>query len=334
MKKLSIHAIVLTLFVGCGAPAPQFKAYVPPTSNTNTSTVVYKDKLVYKDKVVFKDKVIYKEKVVYRNTGVNSIEETRKSFANSGNHFNFKSSTKMNDNAFALIIGINDYKDNTNVEFADYSALSFEKLAKTTLGVPEENIVTLINSDASSGQLKAKIQFIKEIVDEGGTIYLFYAGHGVPGKDGKVYMLPSDMSADSIHLEPNLQLDKIYSNLSKSDASEIFVFMDSCFSGKDAKGDLLYKGVAPVLRVNKAKIRSKKLTVMTAGSSNDFANEYKDKEQRLFSYHLIKELANGNSNLNNVYKSIRKKVKRSSLRKGIGYKQVPQIYGNLSKKLY
>ena len=311
MKKLVLF-VVLVLFTGCGS-APKFKAYTPPATQ---------------------NKIVYKEKVIYKDKGINSVEQTRQEFANSSNDFRFKTTSSENENAFALIIGINDYKDNTNVEFADYSALSFEKLAHTTLGVPKENIITLINSDASSGQLKAKIELIRELPDAGGTIYLFYAGHGVPAKDGKVYMLPSDMSADYIHLEPNLQLDKIYSNLSRSEASKVFIFMDSCFSGKDDNGDLLYKGVAPVLRVNKAKVRSKKLTIMTAGASNDFANEYKDKEQRLFSYHLINELSKGNTDLTSIYGTLRKKVKRSSLQKGLGYKQVPQIYGNTSERLY
>ena len=35
--------------------------------------------------------------------------------------------------------------------------------------------------------------------------------------------------------------------------------MDSCFSGKDDTGELLYQGVAPVMRVNKTKIKNKKL---------------------------------------------------------------------------
>lgn len=310
--KLFIFISILIIFTSCGN-RPKFKAYIPPKQET---------------------KVVYQEKIVYKESTQNSVEKTRKEFENSAHHFNFKSRTKKDYNAYALIIGINDYKENTDVAYADYSALSFEELAKTTLGVPEDNIITLINSDASSGQLKSKLAFIKEIPEKGGTIYLFYAGHGVPGKDGKVYMLPADMSADSIHLEPNLQLDKIYNNLSQSLASNIFVFMDSCFSGKDDKGDLLYRGVAPVMRVNKTKVENKKLIVMTAGANTDFANDYEDKEQRLFSYHLIYELSQGTKDLNQAYEVIRSKVKRTSLHKGIGYKQVPQIYGTSSKDLY
>lgn len=241
--------------------------------------------------------------------------------------YNFTKTNVNNPDSFALVIGINNYKQNTSVEFADLSALAFEDLAINTLGIPKENIITLLNDDATSGQLKAKFELIKELADSNGNLYVYFAGHGVPGKDGNTYILPNDMSADSIHLEPNLQLNTIYSKLAKSSAKNVFVFMDSCFSGKDDKGELLYKGVAPILKRNVENSVDNKLTVLTAGGANDFANDYSDKKQRLFSYFLIKELSSGKSDLNEVYSSIKNEIKRTSLMKGIGYKQVPEISG-------
>ena len=215
--------------------------------------------------------------VVEKIVNVSSDEDAKRSqYTKRANIFSYASGVK-NNNAYALIIGINEYKENANVEFADFSALEFEKLAKTTLGVPAENVITLINSEASSGQLKSKLELIKELPDAGGVIYVFYAGHGVPAKDGNTYLLPSDMSADSIHLEPNLMINNIYKKLSSSEASSIHVFMDSYFSGKDDSGDLFYRGVAPALKVNKTYVPNQKLTVVTAGKSTDFANDYKKK---------------------------------------------------------
>ena len=242
--------------------------------------------------------------------------------------YNFVLTTIKNPDSFALVIGINQYKQNTQVEFADLSALAFEELAINTLGIPKENVITLLNDDATSGQLKAKIELVKELADSNGNLYVYFAGHGVPGKDGNTYILPNDMSADSIHLEPNLELNNIYSKLAKSNAKNVFVFMDSCFSGKDDEGELLYKGVAPILKRNTENSIDNKLTVLTAGGANDFANDYNEKKQRLFSYFLIQELASGKTDLNEIYSSIKNNIKRTSLMKGIGYKQVPEISGN------
>jgi caspase domain-containing protein len=251
-----------------------------------------------------------------------------------GYPYTFKKASKEKPDSFALVIGISRYQQNTAVEYADTSALAFAELANKTFGIPKENIITLLNDEATSGQLKAKFALIKELADKRGSVYIYFAGHGVPGKDGSTYILPYDMTADGIHLEPNLKLDNIYAKLSKLKVKNVFVFMDSCFSGKDDKGGLLYRGVAPVLRSKKTVINSNKLTLITAGKSTDFANDYREKGQRMFSYYLIKELSHGETNLNKIYPEVKSKVKRSSLMKGIGYKQVPQIYGNKSVKIY
>ena len=316
MYKYAILSLaVLIGFSGC-TYKPKLNTYVPPKQNT-----------------IVKEKVIYKEKIVRVGSGINLKEELKKEYKEIKSQYSFKKTRKQNLDSFALVIGINNYKQNTPVEYADLSALAFEELANKTLGIPKENIITLLNDDATSGQLKAKIELIKELADGNGNLYVYFAGHGVPGKDGNTYLLPYDMSADSIHLEVNLQLNKIYAKLSKSEAKNVFVFMDSCFSGKDDSGSLLYKGVAPVLKTKKTVISGNKLTIFTAGKSTDFANDYQDKKQRLFTHFLIKELGQGKTNLNSVYSTIKNKVKRTSLRKGIGYKQVPQLYGNKGKNL-
>ena len=68
-------------------------------------------------------------------------------------------------------------------------------------------------------------------------------------------------------------------------------------------------------------------------TGTSFANDFAEKKQRLFSYYLINELASGQKNLQKVYDTIRAKVKRQSLRKGLGYKQVPDFFGNTRKNI-
>lgn len=303
--KLLFSIALIYILTGCGYTPPKLTQYTPP-----------------------------KQKVIYVGAKASSKEKLLKEYDAIKSEYSFNKSSKKNYDSFALVIGINNYKLNTNVAFADTSALAFKELAETTLGIPKENIITLLNDEATSGQLKAKVELIKELSDGNGNIYIYFAGHGVPGKDGSTYLLPSDMSADSIHLEPNLKLDNIYAKLSRLKAKNVFVFMDSCFSGKDDNGELLYKGVAPVLRTKKTIINSSKLTIFTAGQSTDFANDFESKKQRMFSYFLIKELGEGSKNLNKIYSKIKNRVKRASLMKGIGYKQVPQLYGNKSSRLY
>jgi len=238
----------------------------------------------------------------------------RKRFGNAT--YEFKKAKKQNINSYALVFGISKYKQNPSVIYADNSARAFAELVHLTFGVPKENIMLLINDMASSGELKAKIEILKKLADENGNLYFYYAGHGVPSKKGDAYILPYDMSADSMYLEPNLRLKNIYAKLTSTKAKNVFMFIDSCFSGKDDRGKLLYKGVAPIIKSKKIKIKKKKITILTADKATDFANEYKAKKQRLFTYYLVDELSKGDVKLNEAYLHVKNKVKHTSIKKG------------------
>ena len=235
--------------------------------------------------------------------------------------------TARDPKKYALIFGIRIYDRQADVPFADNSAHSFNLVAQNVLGVPTENIFMLINERATSGRIKANIALVAELAERGDSVYFFFAGHGVPGIDGNTYILPTDMGADSIHLEPKLKLDTIYAQLSLSQAKRVYVFVDSCFSGRDDTGGMIYRGAAPVFKKQKKNFSSHKLTVMTAGSAEDFANQYEKQQQRLFSYYLIKGLADEKTgkDINKLYEYVRRNVKRESLRIGLGYKQIPQL---------
>lgn len=278
-------------------------------------------------------KVVYaKASKPTREVKKSTYKTIRRRFGNA--RYTFRQASEENLNSYALVIGIDRYKQNPRVIYADTSARAFAELVNITFGVPKENIILLLNDEATSGELKAKLEIIKALADSRGNLYIYYAGHGVPSKSGDTYILPYDMSADAMYLEPNLKLKNIYAKLSKIKVKNVFVFMDSCFSGKDDEGSLLYKGVAPIIKGKKTVIDTKKLTVFSAGKSNDFANDYRGKKQRMFSYFLIEELSKGETKLNKVYPDIKQQVKKNSLKKGIGYIQVPQIYGNEKGSLY
>jgi len=309
----------------------------PPYHQTNTlmqNTWKYWNSRRGTQKINFVKNIVVNRPGGYTPLVQRAVQIPKKETSNSEFPYTFVHTGVKQPDSFVLAIGINKYQQNPDVAYADKSALAFSELANKTMGVPKENIITLINEQATSGQLKAKIELIKELADSRGNLYIYFAGHGVPGKDGQTYILPYDMSADAIHLEQNLRLDKIYARLAKINVKKVFVVMDTCFSGKDDSGSLLYKGVAPVLRSKKIKVDKRKISVLTAGKSTDFANDLASKKQRMFTYYLIKELANGKRDLNSIYPDVQAKVKRASLRKGLGYKQIPQRYGNTTQKLY
>ena len=62
------------------------------------------------------------------------------------------------------------------------------------MGVPEENIISIIDSDATKARIEGYLkQYIPSNVAKGTTLYVYFAGHGYPDmKKGDPYLVPYD----------------------------------------------------------------------------------------------------------------------------------------------
>ncbi|MEA3512620.1 MAG: caspase family protein [Campylobacterota bacterium] len=240
---------------------------------------------------------------------------------------------KKNQKSYAVIFGIEDYMLESNVNYSQNSAMSFMQYSSKLLGVPDDNIWAFVGNKTSSGFIKSQWNDFLSLVEDDATIYFYYSGHGVPGSDGNAYILPSDTNAETATNDKTFMLKNIYANLSKTKAKKVVAFVDSCFSGKDDKGSLLFEGVAPVLKVKKTKFDTQKMTIFTAGSSKHFSNQYKEKKQRLFSYFLMKGLALGKTDTKELFSYVKTNVANKSRKLGVAYKQIPQLLGKNDGKI-
>ena len=236
-----------------------------------------------------------------------------------------------NQKAYAVIFGIEDYAFESRVAYSANSALMFMSYANKILGVEEENIWTFIGKSATAGSIKTQWQQFLSTLDDDATIYFYYSGHGVPSQTGEAFILPSDVGAGVIEQEKQFALKNIYADLSESKAKKVIAFIDSCFSGKDDTGEILFKGVAPILKIQKTTFDADKMTLFTAGTSKQFSNQYEGKEQRLFSYFLMKGLAQGKKDPQDLHRYIRTNVIKVSKKLGERYLQTPQIEGNIRR---
>ena len=79
-------------------------------------------------------------------------------------------------------IGIEDYLRLPNVEYARKDALIVKDYFIKVLGVPEENVMTLIDNDATKGRIEGYLkEYIPSNVGKDTTLYVYFAGHGAPG---------------------------------------------------------------------------------------------------------------------------------------------------------
>ncbi len=233
-----------------------------------------------------------------------------------------------------FIIAIENYEYTDPVAYSANSGHSFKEVMKKRLGVPEKNIRTLINDDATGAKIDYKFKDMLRQVKSGDTVYFYYSGHGipVPSQDNAPYMLAQDMNPAYME-DKRFKLQNIYKFLSDSRAGSVIAIVDSCFSG-GTDNHALIKGVAATrIKPKTVTFDKEKMIVISAGSGIQYSNKYDAKSNRLFSYYVMRGLIDNNSDMQKLYDYVKSNVQQKSYKMGASYEQVPVYEGNIGLKL-
>ncbi|PCI36739.1 MAG: hypothetical protein COB53_08540 [Elusimicrobia bacterium] len=191
---------------------------------------------------------------------------------------------------FALVVGIEDYQRVSN---ADYAAHDADAVAAhlEAAGWPKRNIITLKGEDATkTGFAKYIEEWLPLNIPEGGTLVLYWSGHGAPDPlSGTAYLVPWD--ADPRFLKSTAYpLRRLYERLAALKARQVFVFIDACFSGIGGRS-VLAKGIRPlVVKVDLPTPPVPRLTTITASGPQEIAGSLEHESHGLFTFHLLDSL--------------------------------------------
>jgi hypothetical protein len=240
---------------------------------------------------------------------------------------------------WALVIGIEEYGSLPPVNYAKRDALVVKEYFNKVLGVPEENIITLIDKDATKSRIEGFIkQYLPDNVSNETTLYVYFAGHGAPDMSkGEPYLVPYD--GDTRFLEQTgYNLKDFYQDLNKMKVQKVLIFLDSCFGGVAARAsDMLVKGARPALvHVQNATIASEKIVSMSATNESQTSISYDEEKHGLFTYYLLRGLqgmadTDGDHyvSLKELYEYVKVNVSRAARR--LGKEQTPVIMPSLEK---
>ena len=218
-----------------------------------------------------------------------------------------------NCNTFAFIIGNELYRSVAPVDYAANDADVFAKYCKKTLGLPEENV--RVYSNSTYAIMHKTVEDVKSISDVCGgdiNVIFYYAGHGIPDSDTfDSYLLPVD--ADGSNTALCYPVDRLYEELGKAEANNVFVFLDACFSGS-LRGDGMLDETRDIGIKAKSAEPQGNMVVFTASSGNETAFPYKEQGHGMFTYFLLKKLqeSNGNCTLGELADYIYANVPRRS----------------------
>ena len=242
---------------------------------------------------------------------------------------------KPNQNAYAIVIGIEKYRQKLpKADYADNDARIMAEYLTKVMGYPEENIVTLLNDRALKSDFEKYFEkWLGNNVEKGSSVFIYFSGHGAPNtKTGDAYLVPYDGDPTFID-QTGYSLKRMYDALGKLPAKEIVVALDSCFSGAGGRS-VIAKGARPlVMNLQNNMILSKNMTVLSASSGDQISSTYDEKGHGLFTYFMLKGIKNenvlnpdGSIKMDDLFGYLKPQVERIA-RKQYNNEQTPQLIG-------
>lgn len=243
---------------------------------------------------------------------------------------------KPNPKNWGLIIGIENYASLPSVSYAENDAVTVKEYFVKAIGVPEENIIFLINERATKATIEGYLQdYLPKNVDAGTNLYVYFAGHGAPDVENRdIYLVPHDGNTRFI-AKSGYNLRDFYNDIDKLDIQKAYVFLDACFSGGASRGkEMLTAGARPLIIDIPDIVVSGKVVSLTASSGGQISNSYPDKKHGLFTYFLLRGLkgladADGDSwvTMGELYGFVKGNVSKVARREGV--EQTPCVRPDL-----
>jgi len=240
--------------------------------------------------------------------------------------------TKPQKNAFAIIIGIEQYRQQLpKADFAAHDARTVAEYLSKVLGYPDENIVTLINDHATKSDLEKYLEkWLPNNAEPGSSVFVYYSGHGAPNlSSGDAYLVPYDGDPSFID-QTGYSLNRMYAALGKLAAKKVIVALDSCFSGAGGRS-VIPRGARPLVMNLKAAFVPKDVTILSASSGEQISMSYNENGHGLFTYFLLKGIKtkevvrqDGSLDISALFTYIKPQV-QSIARKKYNNEQTPQL---------
>ena len=200
--------------------------------------------------------------------------------------------------AYALVIGVEDYRDLSTTEGARRDAEDFARLVTQGFGVPEDNTRVLLDSHATRGDILAQLAWFQDNVTGGDRIYLYFSGHGSPETtDGTPFLMPYEATPENLE-HTGVQLSTLIDGLEQTEAREVIAFVDACFSGSGERS-VLPEGTRPVVPEHTMDEDEERTSVAiySASGSSEISGNRVDEDRGLFTHFLLEGLGQARADM-------------------------------------
>jgi hypothetical protein len=198
--------------------------------------------------------------------------------------------------AWALIVGIEKYRDLPAPPGALADAQRFKKLVSETFGVPPDQIIEAVDTHAGKSDIEKHLGALGKRVRAGDRVYFFFSGHGAPdASNGTSYLVPYDGDPSALE-ESALPLATVLDKLGKTKAKEVIAFVDSCFSGSGGRS-VLPAGARPLVKLKEVQPSAASVMLFSAASGAEISGPNETGKGGVFSDYLVEGLGTGRADM-------------------------------------
>ncbi len=201
---------------------------------------------------------------------------------------------------WAAIVGIDGYEKVRPLKYAVNDAKAFRTFLLEHLGVPETNIFTLLNQEATKSQVQSLMGTqLKKKAAKDDTVYIYYAGHGAvepdpanPDGDGfEKYLLPYDADLEDLY-SSSISMKEVRTIFQRIAAERLVFIADTCYSGASGGRTLLSRSTRATLseRFFERLSQGKGRIILSASSANEISQEIDAFRHGVFTYYLLQGL--------------------------------------------
>ena len=192
-------------------------------------------------------------------------------------------------NDAAVVVGVDQYAALPAVAYADRDAEAFADFLRDTVGVPRSRVKVLVGIYATGPAMRREVKRAASDVGPGGTLWVYFSGHGAPAKDDAWLM------GHSVVPEPDYLAEGAFSRKELTrlaggvrPGARAVVILDACFSGRDRAGAAVSKLRFSVPSTLAAVPR---VAVWSATQATEYAGPLPAAEQGLFTYFVVGALS-------------------------------------------
>jgi hypothetical protein len=228
--------------------------------------------------------------------------------------------------SWLFLIAIEEYQYTDPVLFARRTGEIVKATFQKKLDISERNIITLYDKEATIENISTQLRKLLLRVQRNDVVYFYYCGHGLSNRKGEQLILPYEGMPDFADSKNSLKIERLYNKFLNSKALRTFSFVDASFNGI-TDGTPILKGLKKLNMRPRAEGYHKRLNILNSTRGQDSDNAYYEKEYRLFSYFLTKEVLSRPQNAGELFDNIRTKIRKVSSRYGEEHLQEPEFFG-------